>query len=116
MAACPLFPSWVSMVKFKRPHITVVTTYRTFSAQEPFAAVSNGEPRLFGVSHNSAVTAVCADCTRDKGVDPKHRERDPSASRIEAWAGARPRLKAPSAEVLVRKMRHGCLEGISRSP
>ena len=85
-----------------RVHITVVTTYRTFSAQEPFAAVSNGEPRLFGVSHNSAVTAVCADCTRDKGVDPKYRERDPSASRIEAWAGARPRLKGPPAEVLER--------------
>lgn len=70
---------------------------------------------LFGVSHNLGVTAVCADCIRDKGLDPKYRAEDPSTARqIEAWAKARPRLRGPPAEVVVREMRDGRSRGISR--
>ncbi len=61
---------------------------------------------LFGVSHNLGVTAVCGDCIRERGVDPKYWADDPSNARqIEAWAGARPRLRGPPAEVVIRKMR-----------
>ena len=58
-----------------------------------FAACSICKRRILvqiamtGISHNLALTIVCAACVRRRGVDSRSRREDPrTARRIEAWA------------------------------